>query len=99
MHFPFVDPVGLVADDLLIVRYMKIATFFMLTQGKVFIPSLKTIQRTDPTECGILSENYLTGSWIFRLRKTSGSFPKRRTLNVKYAQTGVCLPSSLQLFG
>jgi hypothetical protein len=57
MHFPFVDPVGLVADDLLIVRYMKIATFFMLTQGKVFIPSLKTIQRTDPTECGILSEN------------------------------------------
>ena len=48
MHFSPVDPTQALPDEL--VRYMKIPTFLMLMEGKVFIPSLKTLQRTDPTE-------------------------------------------------
>jgi hypothetical protein len=50
VHFAPVDPSQAIPTDLAIVRYMKIATFLMLTQGKVFIPSLKTLQHTDPVE-------------------------------------------------
>jgi hypothetical protein len=50
VHFPLVDPAQKIADHLPIVRYMKISTFFMLARGKVFIPSLRTLQRTDPVE-------------------------------------------------
>ena len=48
MHFSPVDPTQALPDEL--VPYMKIPTFLMLMEGKVFIPSLKTLQRTDPTE-------------------------------------------------
>jgi hypothetical protein len=57
MHFPSLDPDGSIADDQLVVRYMKIATFLMLLQRKVFVPSLKTLKRTDPTECAVLRPN------------------------------------------
>ena len=50
VHFPPVDPEHAIPEDLPIVRYMKIAAFRMLIEGKVFIPSLKTLQRTDPVE-------------------------------------------------
>lgn len=57
-HFPPVDPAQPIPEDLAIVRYMKIATFLMLIKGKVFIPSLKTLQLTDPVEALLPSRVY-----------------------------------------
>jgi hypothetical protein len=57
-HFPPVDPAQPIPEDLAIVRYMKIATFLMLIRGKVFIPSLKTLQQTDPVEALLPSRVY-----------------------------------------
>ena len=37
---------------------MKLATFLMLVEGKVFIPSLRTLQHTDPLEALLLSRAY-----------------------------------------
>ena len=54
MHFSPVDPTQALPDEL--VRYMKIPTFLMLMEGKVFIPSLKTLQRTDPTEARLAGQ-------------------------------------------
>src|SRR5258708_20094316 len=57
-HFPPVDPAQPIPEDLAIVRYMKIATFLMLIKGKVFIPSLKTLQLTDPVKALLPSRVY-----------------------------------------
>ncbi len=39
-----------VADDEPLWRYMKLSTFLLLCKGEVFIPSLTTLQATDPNE-------------------------------------------------
>ena len=58
MHFTPVDPTRAISPDLAIVRYIKIAAFLMLSQGKVFIPSLKTLQHADPLEALLPSRVY-----------------------------------------
>lgn len=55
MHFPPVDSTQTLPNEL--VRYMKVPTFLMLMEGKVFIPSLRTLQLTDPTEARIANRS------------------------------------------
>lgn len=50
MHFSSIDPEQAIGDDLVVVRYMKLSTFLLLTEGEIFIPSLKTLQQIDPIE-------------------------------------------------
>jgi hypothetical protein len=64
MHFPPVDPQHPIPADLVIVRYMKISTFLMLINGKVFIPSLKTLQRIDPVEAFIPTRAFSAHPWF-----------------------------------
>jgi hypothetical protein len=44
-----------ITDDTRIVRYMNLSTFLMLLCGRVFIPTLGTLQRTDEHEGGLPS--------------------------------------------
>jgi len=46
------------ADTLKIWRYMKVSTLLMMLSGKVFIPTLATLQKIDPTEAILLAELY-----------------------------------------
>lgn len=48
--FPPADSAHIFDPDQRIVRYMRLPAFFMLLQGKVFIPSLETLAKADPYE-------------------------------------------------
>jgi hypothetical protein len=48
--FPDADAVKPVDRDAKIVRYMRLPAFFMLLQGRVFIPTLEKLAKSDPYE-------------------------------------------------
>ena len=54
--FPDVDPDDPIPDDARIIRYMNLQAFMALLAGRVFIPSVKKLQETDPLESLLPSE-------------------------------------------
>jgi hypothetical protein len=54
--FPDVDPDDPIPDDARIIRYMNLQAFMTLLAGRVFIPSVKKLQETDPLESLLPSE-------------------------------------------
>jgi hypothetical protein len=65
-----------------IVRYMRLPSFFLLLRGRVFIPSIKELQRSDPFEAKVPAKcvrNYETElseslfkhyDWLFECAET-----------------------------
>jgi hypothetical protein len=58
--FPDIDPGDPISDETKIIRYMNLQAFMTLLAGRVFIPSVKKLQETDPLE------SLLPSGWIGR---------------------------------
>ena len=54
--FPDIDPGDPISDETKIIRYMNLQAFMTLLAGRVFIPSVKKLQETDPLESLLPSE-------------------------------------------
>lgn len=73
MAIDLVQPFTL-KDDSPIWRYMKLSTFMLLLEGKVFFPSVSTLRSGDPLEGDLIPEP----QWLIdKLRELAGAdFPK-----------------------
>ena len=54
--FPDIDPGNPISYEARIIRYMNLQAFMTLLAGRVFIPSVKKLQETDPLESLLPSE-------------------------------------------
>lgn len=58
MNVKYIPATG-IPEETPLWRYMKLSTFFLILKGKVFIPSLRKLQESDPKEMRILEHSVM----------------------------------------